>query len=528
MGGKWQGLYLVLGDKMSERVWIPLSDNRPASNEIVFATPDSSGDYVLNSTPVWVAMGFQDVVTVRAVVDFDDWFNGREDFGKWEEWEEQGAEEALPFVTALKARSERITLVFEISGSAKAKVLNEISAALGQQCLTAGADGEGVGENAGLVGVPSEFCQTHTAAWRWLFEQFAKITPELSKSARRALAKKNAWLAIYFAIVPQMSTDFIPGLRGSISPGIDGSFQQVNRQAHDLEVNSDSLSAVRLLERSAYEGNPHALVGFMMRAITNGMPGWALAAEYWFSIGGFWDDQPSHIDDDEWDKVAEVLQPTVHLLGGLAHLYTSDPAWEPQVLLGVGTAALSVGDLAFASLACSRSTELQPVNWAIAPLMWIELMRGNAEKAIAVFDSKYEPRFSAPAMPRLESNPMFDDVLAVFKQAQQPDFQEEERLNLLTNAGLAYALIGNQEKAVEFWNQASQSAQARLFLAVLPAFNGDVAQGVEEAKRTLSRRDWAGLEPELEEAFGLSPGQTDRNFRRWFDTVREIQLAIGV
>jgi len=507
---------------MSERVWIPLSDTRPNDNEIVFATPDSSGDFVLNNSPVWAAMGFQDSVRVRGIVDFDDWIDGREDSV---EWGEGAGDEALPFVTALERRSDRVTLVFEISGSAKEKVLSEISAALGQQCLDVGADGEGIGENTGMVCVPSEDCNSHTDAWRWLVDQFAVVTPELSKAARGALAKEKAWLSIYFANVPQMSTEFVPGLRGSVSLVANQSLQEIIREAQNLEAASGPLSALQLLERSSYAGNPRALVSFMMRAIANGTPGWALAADYWFSIGGFWDEQPSHIDDEDWNEAVE-LRPTGNVLGGLAHLYASNPAWEPQILYALGAVALSIGEPDFSSFALARSSEMQPVSWVVASLMWVEIMHGSEEKALKIFDSKYDSIGADPYMPGFESNPMFDDVLPLFGAMQDPGFQEEERLNLLSNAGLAYALSGNDEKAVEIWNQASQSAQARLFLAVLPAFNGDIAQGIQTAKQTLSRRDWEVLEGELEEAFGLMSAKSNANFRRWFETARGIQSAI--
>jgi hypothetical protein len=477
----------------TERVWIPLEQSRASSNEIVFADPLVGDDrqYRIASNPVFAAIGYDDVVDVRDLADVDAWIAGQE--------EPSDTEESLPFVTALRTRSPRVTLVFSILGNAKANVIDEISERLGQQCLDNGADGEGLGNATGIVCVPTDFSQFHGQAWQWLFDQLTALTPQLSRSAQSALEKDKAWLSVYFADVPEMSTVVVPGLR---SRREERKYLQPDEVYEDLDLavttaselfsSGSDAEALRVIEHSAYLGNPLSLLHLMLRTIAAGLPGWALAADFWFEVGSYWDDCPSELNPYVWDDEVDDYRNYASTLQAAARLYASEPRHEADVLAVTGTIAYLLGQHHLAKGVLLRAAN-SGLTEAMAPALWIDSIIGDPSESLAVFERAHYPQVSSPDLPPLPRSPMFDDA---FKEllSNARNSGAPERSNVLSNAGLAYALSGNPLRAQELWQEAEAFVEARWYSAVLLAHQGNMEGAVDRANALIHAEDWSSLE----------------------------------
>ncbi|MBU6151992.1 MAG: hypothetical protein KGR25_11115 [Chloroflexi bacterium] len=172
------------------RVWLPLTDRHGllGSSETVFATDatDGPGTATLESCPVGVGLGFDDVVEYACLLSIEDWPDGVDE------------EEGVPTVIGVRRRSGRRSLVFEVT--AKEKYVDEITEAIGQQCLDQGADGEGTLPGTGMVCVPLEHSGSDASSWAWLKAQEAAVKTQLSGTAGRALKKGQAQVRWYFRL----------------------------------------------------------------------------------------------------------------------------------------------------------------------------------------------------------------------------------------------------------------------------------------------------------------------------------------
>lgn len=490
------------------RLWIELVPSRPSASEIVFTedSPSQPGLAVLQSCPAFVGLGFGDVLEFAYLDD--------------EGQEAEDPEDGIPTARSIAVRSPRRSLVFSVEG--KDKVVDEIAAALGQRCLDAGADGEGILEGLGAVCVPEAHSATDQAAWGWAKAQEVSARADVSRKARSALEKGQAQIQWFVTSVPEMGKH-APGMLPVDQPTEQEELKVALARAQALFKASRDDEALALLQRSASQGNPLALVQFMMECAGRGEWGRALALSYWTEFSGMWDECPPHLDEAEWHLAAEESAGLGLAISACARLALDHPSLEPELLTIIGFGAMQESDLPLdPTAALRRGADLGSVN-ALATFLWLSATAGDAVEGSALFerfrppDVPLQDRLAHAATEGSDSVAMAVELLELLVEDVKSS-PVDAWSNAQTNAGLLYAMSGDDARALELWKQADGSLEAKVWPAVLQAFNGDLAGGKAAAEGLLSEDEWEELLSEL--SCDCGPW-----FDRWRETVQQIRPA---
>lgn len=467
------------------RVWLPLTD-RPGflgDSEIVFArdATDGPGTATLESCPVGVGLGFDDVVAHARLVSIEDWPDGVDE------------EEGVPTVIGVRRRSGRRSLAFEVM--AKEKHVDEIAEAIGQQCLDQGADGEGALPGLGLVCVPLEHSGSDASTWAWLKAQEAAVRSQLPGRAGRALTKGRARVRWYFTSVPEMGIEAIPGLRSSHMPVSGQGVEVAVHEANLLFERGSVREAMDVLEASAIRGNPLSLARLALECAATGEWGRLLAMMYWAELGQTWEECPEHLDDGEWEQARDGVRATASMLDAVARFVLDYPAVEAELLEEICGWTEDFPALQMSPIRLSqRAAEKGSVN-GLCTWLWAMLKAGDPSSAIEAFERFDRPVASLSS--RLKDiSPADDDAKQVRSALKERGAWHDGKgarvwAEVQANAGLAHALQGSDDKALALWaDAAGSSEEARVGPAVLLAFKGDVVAGRALARDAITAQEW--------------------------------------
>jgi tetratricopeptide (TPR) repeat protein len=532
------------------RLWLALEDWNGFSSEVVHVREVGPRLVVLDNCPAFAGLGIGDELVWAFVEDPYDWADDgvvigdvdgagklvRDDNWEANEDEEEEEEDGLPTAVRVNRRSPRRSFNFTARVNANTdadSVLDEdaadslrelLAGEFGQQCLDSGADGGGTMPGSGTVCVPEQESGSDAQAWAWMASQKELTRERLSGRTKAAVDSGEAEILWQFTSVPEMGEGTVPGVR---LPGqAIAELEDAHERAFALIEQGSTDQALDLLQASALLFDPWSLAALMLECATAGQWGRASAISYWVKISGMSEECPEHLPLDQWEETAPLAQNFVRWTEEASFLCMDSPVLEPELLLALAyLVPEEVPALEPArARAMDRAARMGSVT-ALSTLIWEELPSGDPAKSLAVFETYGPSPLSLPD--KLASVPAsiaraYPDLFQFLGEIVPDAPGEDEWANAQSNAGLAYAMLGNEDRALELWAKAaSGSFDARLWPAVLQVVNGGAEGSRNLDDLLIPKADLAAVLEGLEELEGIE-GECGPWFARWRQAAQEV------